>query len=51
MHAAEAGLEAIAADGTQEGLLGQMQHRRDLYALLDYEAYGVFDSSVYNFTL
>jgi methylisocitrate lyase len=51
MHAAEAGLAAIAADGTQEGLLGQMQHRRDLYALLDYEAYGVFDSSVCNFTL
>jgi methylisocitrate lyase len=43
MHAAEAGLEAIAAHGSQEGLLGQMQHRRDLYSLLDYEAYSVFD--------
>jgi methylisocitrate lyase len=51
MHAADAGLAAIADSGTQEGLLGQMQHRRDLYALLDYEAYGAFDSSVYNFKL
>ena len=51
MHAADAGLAAIAADGTQEALLGQMQHRRDLYDLLDYEAYGAFDTSVYNFTL
>jgi len=51
MHAADAGLAAIADSGTQEGLLGQMQHRRDLYALLDYEAYGAFDTSVYNFKL
>jgi methylisocitrate lyase len=51
MHAAGAGLAAIADRGTQEGLVDQMQHRRDLYALLDYEAYGAFDSSVYNFKL
>jgi methylisocitrate lyase len=51
MHAADAGLAAIADRGTQEGLLDQMQHRRDLYALLDYEAYGAFDTSVYNFKL
>jgi methylisocitrate lyase len=51
MHAADAGLAAIAAHGTQEGLLDQMQHRRDLYALLDYEAYSAFDTSVYNFKL
>ena len=43
MHAADAGLAAIAALGTQEGLLDQMQHRRDLYDLLDYEAYNDFD--------
>jgi methylisocitrate lyase len=49
MHAADAGLAAIAADGTQEGLLGRMQHRRDLYDLLDYEAYGTFDTTVFNF--
>jgi methylisocitrate lyase len=51
MHAADAGLAAIAALGTQEGLLDQMQHRRDLYDLLDYQAYNTFDVSVFNFKL
>ena len=51
MRAADAGLAAIAGPGTQEGLLDQMQHRRDLYDLLDYEAYNTFDASVFNFTL
>jgi methylisocitrate lyase len=51
MHAADAGLAEIAARGTQEGLLDQMQHRRDLYDLLDYEAYNTFDISVFNFDL
>jgi methylisocitrate lyase len=51
MHAADAGLAAIAGLGTQEGLLDQMQHRRDLYDLLDYEAYNAFDASVFNFKL
>ena len=51
MHAADAGLAAIDGLGTQEGLLGQMQHRRDLYDLLDYQAYNTFDASVFNFKL
>jgi methylisocitrate lyase len=51
MHAAGAGLAEIAERGTQEGLLGQMQHRKDLYDLLDYEAYNTFDTSVFNFNL
>jgi methylisocitrate lyase len=51
MHAADAGLAAIAGLGTQEGLLDQMQHRRDLYDLLDYQAYNTFDASVFNFRL
>ena len=51
MQAADAGLAAIAALGTQEGLLDQMQHRRDLYDLLDYPAYNAFDASVFNFKL
>ena len=49
MHAAGAGLTEIAAAGTQKGLLDQMQHRRELYDLLDYEAYNAFDTSIYNF--
>jgi methylisocitrate lyase len=49
LHAADAGLAAIAAGGTQEGLLDRMQHRRDLYDLLDYESYNSFDAGIYNF--
>jgi methylisocitrate lyase len=49
MHAADAGLAEIATHGTQEGLLDRMQHRRDLYDLLDYPAYNAFDTSIYNF--
>ncbi|RZQ61903.1 methylisocitrate lyase [Amycolatopsis suaedae] len=51
MHAAEDGLRTLAEHGTQRELLDRMQHRRDLYALLDYESYGVFDDDVYNFRL
>ena len=51
MQAADTGLAAIAALGTQEGLLDQMQHRRDLYDLLDYPAYNAFDVSVFDFKL
>jgi methylisocitrate lyase len=49
MGAADAGLAEIAGRGTQEGLLEAMQHRRDLYDLLDYEAYNAFDTSIFNF--
>jgi methylisocitrate lyase len=49
MHAAETGLAAIAEQGTQAGLLDRMQHRRDLYDLLDYQAYNAFDTGIYNF--
>jgi methylisocitrate lyase len=51
MHAAEEGLETIIARGGQESLLERMQHRRDLYDLLDYEAYNTFDTGIYNFRL
>ena len=49
MHVADAGLAELAARGTQEGLLGRMQHRSELYDLLDYQAYTTFDTSVFNF--
>ncbi|WP_181774907.1 methylisocitrate lyase [Amycolatopsis pittospori] len=49
MHAAEAGLDVLAGQGTQEGLLDRMQHRRDLYDLLDYQAYSTFDENVHTF--
>jgi len=51
MGASDAGLTEIAGHGTQQGLLDRMQHRRDLYDLLDYQAYNAFDTSIYNFEL
>jgi methylisocitrate lyase len=51
MRAADTALRAIAESGTQEGLLDQMQHRRELYDLLDYNAYNKFDENVFNFTV
>jgi methylisocitrate lyase len=51
MGAADAGLAEIAGRGTQERLVDRMQHRRDLYDLLDYQAYNAFDTSIYNFKL
>jgi methylisocitrate lyase len=51
MGAAEAGLSEISRLGSQEGVLDRMQHRRDLYDLLDYESYNTFDTSIYNFDL
>jgi methylisocitrate lyase len=49
MHAAEAGLTTLTEQGSQESLLDRMQHRRDLYDLLDYPAYNAFDTGIYNF--
>lgn len=51
MGAADAGLDAIRADGTQAGVVDRMQTRAELYDLLDYEAYGHFDANVYTFRL
>jgi methylisocitrate lyase len=51
MHAAAEGLTALSSRGTQEGLLKAMQHRRDLYDLLDYPAYNTFDAGIYNFRI
>jgi methylisocitrate lyase len=51
MGAAERGLRAILAEGSQESLVESMQTRSRLYELLDYEAYNSFDASVFNFSL
>jgi methylisocitrate lyase len=51
MQAAETGLSTITSAGSQEELLGRMQHRRDLYDLLDYESYNTFDTGIYNFRI
>jgi methylisocitrate lyase len=42
-------LETIKAEGGLASMLDQMQHRSDLYELLDYESYGEYDSTIFNF--
>jgi methylisocitrate lyase len=49
MGAAEQALEALATEGSLVSQLSRMQHRRDLYDLVDYEGYNRFDESVFNF--
>jgi methylisocitrate lyase len=49
MGAAEQALHTLKAEGSLTSQLGRMQHRRDLYDLLDYESYNRFDESVFNF--
>ena len=46
MGAVERGLRALRDDGTQAGLLGDMQDRRRLYELLGYERYAAWDERV-----
>ena len=51
MGAAEAGLDEIRDAGTQAALLDRMQHRSDLYSLVDYSGYRAFDSGIDDFQL
>lgn len=46
MKAVEEGLHTIDERGDQIHLLERMQHREELYELLDYEAYRAFDDQV-----
>lgn len=49
MGEASRGLDALLRDGDQNGILGNMQHRRDLYDLLRYEDYNRYDMELFNF--
>jgi len=51
MGAAGRGLDELNREGSLIALLDEMQHRADLYELIDYEAYSRFDSSVSTFTI
>jgi methylisocitrate lyase len=51
MGAAERGLDTILAEGSLASRVPEMQTRARLYELLDYQSYGSFDNSVFNFTL
>ena len=49
MGATGRALDVLNNVGHLTGKLGEMQHRADLYDLIDYEAYNHFDTSVFNF--
>ncbi|WP_203135657.1 methylisocitrate lyase [Microbacterium sp. JZ31] len=49
MGAAERALDTLLEEGHLTSQLEQMQHRADLYDLIDYEGYNHFDTSVFNF--
>ncbi|WP_243075430.1 methylisocitrate lyase [Microbacterium sp. SS28] len=51
MGAASRALDTLQGDGHLTAKLGEMQHRADLYDLIDYEAYGHFDNNVFNFQI
>ena len=45
----EDGLKQIFEEGHQNNIIDKMQTRKRLYELVDYEKYGDFDQSVFNF--
>jgi len=51
MQAVERGFRTLAADGTQDSAVADMQTRQRLYQLLDYESYAKIDSDLFNFRL
>jgi len=51
MGATGRALDTLIDDGHLTSKLGEMQHRADLYDLIDYESYNHFDSGVFNFTI
>ena len=51
MGAAGRALDTLNDDGHLTSKLGEMQHRADLYDLIDYEDYNHFDQDVFNFQI
>jgi methylisocitrate lyase len=51
MSAAARALDTIEEEGHLTSRLTEMQHRADLYDLLDYEDYNHFDTTVFNFRI
>ncbi|MCX7522620.1 methylisocitrate lyase [Microbacterium sp. STN6] len=49
MGAAARGLDTLNDEGSLTSTLGEMQHRADLYDLIDYEGYNAFDASVFTY--
>ncbi|HLS92722.1 MAG TPA: methylisocitrate lyase, partial [Microbacterium sp.] len=44
-------LDTLNDEGSLTSQLGAMQHRAELYDLVDYEAYNRFDSGIFNFEI
>ncbi|MBS3178997.1 MULTISPECIES: methylisocitrate lyase [unclassified Pseudoclavibacter] len=51
MGATAGALDELISHGTLTGKLDEMQHRSELYDLVDYEGYNHFDSGVFNFSV
>ena len=51
MGATGRALDELNASGSLSSKLDEMQHRADLYDLVDYQAYNHFDTDVFNFTV
>lgn len=51
MGAAGRALDTLDAEGSLTSQLGEMQHRAELYDLVDYEDYNHFDQSVFDFQI
>ena len=51
MGAASRALDTLVDEGHLTSKLGDMQHRADLYDLIDYEQYNHFDQDVFNFQI
>lgn len=51
MGAADRALVTLLDEGHLTSRLGEMQHRAELYDLIDYQSYNHFDASVFNFRL
>ncbi|BAK35050.1 2-methylisocitrate lyase [Microlunatus phosphovorus NM-1] len=51
MGAADRALDTLLVEGHLTSRLGEMQHRAELYDLIDYASYNHFDASVFNFHL
>ncbi|MGB3414447.1 MAG: methylisocitrate lyase [Microbacteriaceae bacterium] len=49
MGAVDRALTTLTAEGSLKSKLDEMQHRADLYELLDYAEYNQFDSGIFNF--
>ncbi|WP_125129923.1 methylisocitrate lyase [Microbacterium sp. 10M-3C3] len=51
MGAAERALDDLTDKGHLRDRLSEMQHRADLYDLIDYEQYNRFDTNIFDFTI